>query len=258
MNEEKCIAIAGYPVTRTTSPVLARYLRQTVKKERKVSLFFANTNFIVQCRYLLGTMKSNSTTIVNDGIGLDIAAFLFRREKFTENLNGTNFIPYFFSGVQRPLRVFMLGAKPETLAKAVEHVQMALGQTVVGKCDGYTGLEHDHAELIEAINLSHAEVVLVALGNPIQEEWILLNRSKLHANVVIGVGALFEFWSGEKTRAPIFLQSIRLEWLYRLWLEPRRLIRRYTIDIIQFLIACQKHRGDRPNRSIRHATNLKV
>ncbi|KAF3998375.1 WecB/TagA/CpsF family glycosyltransferase [Glaciimonas immobilis] len=258
MSDEKCIPIAGYPVSKTTSPVLARYLRQTVKKEKKVSLFFANTNFIVQCRYLLGTMKGDSVTIVNDGIGMDIAAFLFRRDRFQENLNGTDFIPYFFSGLARPLRVFMLGGKPEVLAKAAHHVRVTLGQTVVGTCDGYTGIEHDHAELVTAINLSQAEVVLVALGNPIQEEWILLSRQMLHANVVIGVGALFDFWSGDKTRAPDFLQRTRLEWLYRLCLEPQRLLRRYTIDIMRFLLLCRKHRADVSNRHTRPAGNLKV
>ena len=258
MSEEKFIPIAGYPVIKTTSPVLARYLRQIVQRQKKVSLFFANTNFIVQCRYMLGTMKSDSVKIVNDGIGMDIAAFLFRREKFQENLNGTDFIPYFFSRAQRPLRVFLLGGKPEVLIKAAEHVRVSLRQTVVGTCDGYTGIEHDHAELIAAINDAQAEVVLVALGNPIQEEWILLSRQALHANVVIGVGALFDFWSGDKARAPDFVQRTRLEWLYRLCLEPRRLLRRYTIDIMRFLLLCRKHRGDSSNRHTTHATNLKA
>ena len=258
MSEEKFIPIAGYPVIKTTSPVLARYLREIVQGKKQVSLFFANTNFIVQCRYLLGTMKSDSVAIVNDGIGMDIAAFLFRREKFKENLNGTDFIPYFFSCAERPLRVFMLGGKPEVLAKAAEHVRVKLGQTVVGTCDGYTGIEHDHAELIKSINLVEAEVVLVALGNPIQEEWILLSRQTLHANVVIGVGALFDFWSGDKARAPSLVQRTRLEWLYRLCLEPRRLLRRYSIDIMRFLLLCRKHRGDSSNRHTSHATNLKA
>ncbi|KAF3998022.1 WecB/TagA/CpsF family glycosyltransferase [Glaciimonas immobilis] len=244
MKLEKMIPIAGYPVLKTNSPVLAAVLRRTVRVNKKMTLFFANTNFIVQCRYLLDRMRSDSVIIVNDGVGMDIAAFLFAQEKFDENLNGTDFIPYFFSGSNRSLRVFMIGSKPEVLAKAAQHARENLGQTVVGTCDGYAGLNRNFEDLIETINAAQAEVVLVALGNPVQEEWILASRDLLNANLVIGVGALFDFWSGEKLRAPAFLQRVRLEWFYRLCLEPRRLVRRYTIDIMRFMLLCSRYRKD--------------
>lgn len=244
MSLEKMNPIAGYPVLKTTSPVLASVLHRAIRANKKMTLFFANTNFIVQCRYLLDKMRSDSVMIVNDGVGMDIAAFLFASEKFDENLNGSDFIPYFLSGSRRSMRVFMLGSKPETLAKAVHHVRHVLGQTVVGACDGYAGLKGNARNLIETINCTKAEVVLVALGNPIQEEWILANREMLNANLVIGVGALFDFWSGDKQRAPLFVQRTRLEWLFRFCLEPRRLLRRYTVDIMRFFLLCRKHRRD--------------
>ncbi|PUA18731.1 WecB/TagA/CpsF family glycosyltransferase [Glaciimonas sp. PCH181] len=244
MRTEKMIPLAGFPVIKTTSAALATELIHAVQGDKKMVLFFANTNFIVQCRHLLDKLVGHSVTIVNDGVGMDIAAFLFHRESFIENLNGTNFIPYFFSVTRRPLRVFLLGGKPEIAGKAAAYVRDVLGQTVVGYCDGYAGMDENRATLTEIINRAKAEVVLVALGNPHQEEWILSNRSMLNANVTIGVGALFDFWSGDKPRAPRFVQRIRLEWFYRLCLEPRRLWQRYTVDIIRFLMLCRKHRGD--------------
>jgi beta-1,4-glucosyltransferase len=60
----------------------------------------------------------------------------------------------------------------------------------------------------------------------------------LHAGILTGVGALFDFWAGDKPRAPVIVQKMRLEWLYRLCLEPRRLARRYTVDIVKFLKHC--------------------
>jgi beta-1,4-glucosyltransferase len=248
MNAENIIPIAGFPVVKTTAPVLSRYLLRTVRANQKATLFFANTNFIVQCRHLLDKIKRGAVTIVNDGVGMDIAAFLFRREAFKENLNGTDFIPQLFAGARMPMRVFMLGGKPAVLKKSADHVCNVLQQTVVGSCDGYDGMALNHATLVESINRSQAEVVLVALGNPIQEEWILANREALDANVVVGVGALFDFWSGDKPRAPLLVQRVRLEWLYRLCLEPRRLLRRYTVDIMAFLVLCNKYReGSRQN-----------
>lgn len=242
MNVENIIPIAGFPVAKTTSPALSRYLLRTVRANQKATLFFANTNFIVQCRYLLDRFKNDSVTIVNDGVGMDIAAYLFSRQAFTENLNGTNFVPQLFAAARRPLRVFLLGGKPEILKKSADHVRHTLNQEVVGSCDGYAGMAIDPAHLVKAINNSHAEIILVALGNPIQEEWILNNREALTANVVIGVGALLDFWSGDTPRAPRLVQRTRLEWLYRLCHEPRRLMRRYTIDIMRFLILCRKYR----------------
>jgi beta-1,4-glucosyltransferase len=78
------------------------------------------------------------------------------------------------------------------------------------------------------------------MGNPIQEKWILANQSQLNTAYILGVGALFDFWSGNKIRAPIIIQKLRLEWLFRLCQEPRRLLKRYTIDIIKFLYIALK------------------
>jgi beta-1,4-glucosyltransferase len=244
MNSENTIAIAGFPVIATSARMLAVHLHQTLQLHGKETLFFANTNFIVKCRPLLERMKRDAAIIVNDGVGMDIAAYLNGRHRFMENLNGTDFTPYFFSGASRPLRVFLLGAKPEVLSKAASHVSHKLGQMVVGTCDGYQGLAKCRADLPEIINRVQAEVLLVAMGNPVQEEWILDNRQNLNANIVIGVGALFDFWAGDKPRAPHWVQRARLEWFYRLCLEPRRLLRRYTVDIVRFLILCRKYRSD--------------
>src|ERR1700692_4004387 len=131
MNAENTIAIAGFPVMSTNARMLAVHLHQTILRHDKEMLFFANTNFVVKCRPLLEQMKRDAAIIVNDGVGMDIAAYL-SGERFMENLNGTDFTPYFFSGVSRPLRVFLLGAQPEVLSKAASHVSHKLGQMVVG------------------------------------------------------------------------------------------------------------------------------
>jgi beta-1,4-glucosyltransferase len=248
MNTKKTIPIAGFPVVKTTTNVLARYLQHAMWVNKKITLFFANTNFIVRCNHLLEKMRNASVTIVNDGVGMDIAAFLFGREAFKENLNGTDFIPRLLCDTGAPKRVFMLGGRPEILDKAVAHVNETLKQKVVGSCDGYRGLQEQRAGLVALINRSQAEVVLVALGNPMQEEWILVNRQALNAKVVVGVGALFDFWGGYKPRAPQLVQRLRLEWLYRLCLEPRRLLRRYTFDILMFLLLCRKY-GSRSQKN---------
>jgi beta-1,4-glucosyltransferase len=235
------LLIADFPVRDTTQKELASFLLTSLRNKEKVALFFANTNFIVKCRGSLERMRDRSVAIVNDGIGMDLAATFFHGRRFKENLNGTDFTPYLFRYSTTPLRVYMIGGKPEVLAKASEHVHQRLSQRVVGICDGYDGIKNtpDH---IQHINQAKPDVILVALGNPIQEEWILDHQQSLDASVVIGVGALFDFWAGDKSRAPKLIQKLRLEWLYRLALEPKRLMRRYTIDILVFFSHCYKYR----------------
>ena len=73
--------------------------------------------------------------------------------------------------------------------------------------------------------------------------WILENAPDLGARLFIGVGALLDFLAGEKPRAPEMVRTLRMEWLYRLSLEPRRLVRRYTVDIGRFLVRCVRERS---------------
>lgn len=233
--------IAGFPVMRTDAAGLAARLLAALQARQKVSLFFANTNLIVQCRALLPRMRDEGVIVVNDGVGLDIAARLLGAPRFPANLNGTDFTPFLLQNAGRPLRLFLVGGKPDVLYKAAAHASVKLGAEVVGTCDGYQGMRGD-ADLVATINRAAPDLVLVALGNPIQEDWILTHRERLDAGIAMGVGALFDFWAGDKPRAPQLVRTLRLEWFYRLCLEPRRLARRYTVDIVRFLAHCHRYR----------------
>lgn len=232
---EQIVALGGFPITRITSAALVPLLQQ--KMQRQVALFFANTNFIVKCQPHQAAMSGDDTVIVNDGIGVDIATWLVHRHTFLENLNGTDFIPHFLQSLGNTGRVFLIGAKPGIAQRAAQKLQSDYQINVVGVRNGYDEAK-DNEALITAINSSNANVVLVAMGNPYQEQWILNNRAQLNASVLIGVGALLDFLAGDKARAPALVQKLRLEWFYRLCLEPSRLLRRYTVDIAQFLIIC--------------------
>jgi len=241
MNSQSGTSLGGFYISNTTAMELAQHLIARLQPRQQTALFFANTNFIVQCRDLHARMTEDNIIIVNDGIGMKVAARLVRGKRFKENLNGTDFMPFLLKQSPQPLRLFMLGGKPEVLQKAAQYARQQLDQDVVGTCDGYADL-CANKHLIDTINQAQADIVLVALGNPIQEKWILDHRQDLHAGIVTGVGALFDFWAGDKPRAPRFIQKIRMEWFYRLCLEPKRLARRYTIDIVHFLLNCFRYR----------------
>lgn len=93
----------------------------------------------------------------------------------------------------------------------------------------------DNTDLIEEINSSKADFVLVGLGCPKQEKWMFDNYKSINSTL-IGLGAAFDFFSGNKKQAPKYFQKYYLEWLYRLFQEPRRLFFRYLIYNAIFII----------------------
>lgn len=239
--------LGGFPLLRTTATDLARQLQRALETGEMHTLFFANTNFIVKCQPMKAAMNEPRTLIVNDGIGVDIATWLVHRRKFPQNLNGTDFTPQYLHSVRGKARVFLFGGKPGIAQRAAETLRNDFDVDVVGTCDGYAQ-GRDPEQVITAINTAQANIVLVAMGNPMQEQWIIDNRHHTTATVFIGVGALLDFLAGDKPRAPRLVQRLRLEWLYRLCLEPARLIRRYTIDIAVFLVLCLRAGKQQPAR----------
>ncbi len=230
--------LGGYRVQSTSSERLADRLLDACASGEKSQLFFANTNFVVQCLPLRPALQASSVCVVNDGIGMDLGAWLVHRRRFAANLNGTDFIPYLCARSERPLRFFLLGGRPGIADQAARHLRDTLGQQVVGTCDGYAGYAEAGDELVRRINDSGAQIVLVAFGNPKQEAWILEHCGAVDAPVMCGVGALLDFLSGNARRAPGWMRALHLEWLFRLLLEPRRLLKRYTWDLARFFLIC--------------------
>lgn len=173
--------------------------------------------------------------VLNDGVGVDIASRIKFGKPFLENLNGTDFVPNFFRSSRHRFRIFMVGAREDVVARAAEILQERFPQhEIAGFHHGYFGPE-DNAAICQRIRMSKANVVLVGMGSPRQEFWITENGEASGAEILFGVGALFDFISGRVRRAPQWVRSARFEWLYRLSQEPRRLWRRYLIGNIAFL-----------------------
>ncbi|WP_331353354.1 WecB/TagA/CpsF family glycosyltransferase [Cellvibrio sp. UBA7671] len=233
---DKYLALGGFKLLRTTGNELEQQLQGHLEHGEQTALFFANTNFIVQCQGLQEQM-AQSTLIINDGIGVDIGTWLVHRTRFPQNLNGTDFIPAFLHSIQQQGRVYLFGGKPGIALRAANTLRTEFGVNVVGVSDGYSQGQDTQA-LINQINNSGANVLLVAMGNPLQERWILQQRANLKVTLLFGVGALLDFLAGDKPRAPDWIRRLRLEWFYRLCLEPARLARRYTLDIGLFLALC--------------------
>jgi exopolysaccharide biosynthesis WecB/TagA/CpsF family protein len=174
----------------------------------------------------------HASLVLRDGVGIEIASRLLRR-RLRYNFVGTDFVPLLLRMVAAPrLRVFLFGAAPGVAVAAGDALKRSSPAIeIVGTENGYV----DFDDVAERVQSSRPDILLVALGNPLQERWIAANLSRLDVRVAIGVGALFDFLAGRVPRAPQWIRTLRCEWLYRFCLEPGRLWRRYLIGNVQFL-----------------------
>lgn len=233
------LPLAGYPILSIGTAELGELLNQRLRVKRKTVLAFANTNLIMRCQHLRPWLCSEEVVLVNDGIGVDLAAYLKYGHMFQENLNGTDFIPYLLKTLTPPSQIFLYGGRPEVVQRAAAIIARDSQHIIAGFHDGYTAIEP--VDLLAMINSSGAQLVLVGLGNPLQEEWIRDHQAGLHASLLINVGALFDFLSNHVQRAPRWVQKIRCEWIYRFSKEPRRMARRYTLDLVSFFDLCRRY-----------------
>lgn len=206
-----------------------------------LSIFFANANSVVKCTSIRKNLSGDRVLLLNDGVALNIACRLLGKAAFPHNLNGTDFLPFFFLRARKSYRIFLLGAEPGIAEQAGNKIAAESRHQVVGWCDGFAGMD-DADALIKHINGLEVDVLLVAMGNPRQEQWILQNKPHLQVKVAFAVGALFDFMAGKVSRAPIWVRKLRCEWLYRLCQEPKRLVRRYTLETLVFIYKCCRDR----------------
>jgi N-acetylglucosaminyldiphosphoundecaprenol N-acetyl-beta-D-mannosaminyltransferase len=139
-------------------------------------------------------------------------------------------------------RIYLLGGQPGIADKVAKWIETHTpGLTVCGTRDGYFRPQ-DEASVVAEIAASQPDLLLVALGVPRQEMFIAEHLGEFNCQVAIGVGGLFDFYSGLRQRAPVWMRKSGLEWLYRLSLEPKRLAKRYLLGNPLFLCRVLKER----------------
>jgi N-acetylglucosaminyldiphosphoundecaprenol N-acetyl-beta-D-mannosaminyltransferase len=137
---------------------------------------------------------------------------------------------------RRRFPVFLLGGQPAVVQAAAERLRRDYpGLEIAGVHHGYFAAA-DRRRVLEAINASGARVLLVGLGNPTQEKWVWEHFGELQPNAILTCGGLYDWVSGRRRRAPAWLCRAGLEWLWRLLIEPRRLLARYLVGNPRFCL----------------------
>ena len=138
------------------------------------------------------------------------------------------------------LSLFFLGARPGVAERAarrlkVRHPALDISGVRHGYFDHRAGSQENES-VLEEINTARPDILLVGLGMPLQERWLMENRHRIEAGVALSGGAVFDYVSGDLRRGPRLLTENGFEWLARLLVEPRRLWRRYLLGNPLFLL----------------------
>ena len=154
---------------------------------------------------------------------------------------------YHYHKAHEDISLFLLGAAPGIAHKAAVNINQKVGRhMVVGAHSPSFGFEKNEAEcqeIIALINQSGASVLVVGVGAPKQEKWIYKYKSQLPGiKLFMALGATIDFEAGTLKRAPLWIQRLGLEWLYRLVKEPRRLWKRYILDDMPFFYLILKEK----------------
>ena len=231
------ITILGIPINNVSMSEAIETIMEWLNEAERSQICFVNAdcaNIAYRNKTYLEVLRKARFCLA-DGIGLKLAGKLLARE-IKQNVNGTDLFPLLceaLSGTGKGL--FLLGARPEVPERVRDWINKNYpGVTVSGCHHGYFSPEEE-PEVIARIAESGADLLLVAFGAPRQDTWIHDHLRETGVKVAMGVGGLFDFYSGRTARAPLWMREIGMEWLYRFTQEPGRLWKRYFVGNGVFL-----------------------
>lgn len=234
----------GVPIANTSMDEALDWMVGRVQEKAPALVAFVNPDCLnIAYRHPeYHKILTHATRVLPDGIGIKLGCRLLGVE-LRENVNGTDLFPRLCERATREgLGLFLLGARPGVAdAVAAEMQRRYPGLRIAGTRDGYFGAD-ELPGVLDQINQSGADFLLVAFGAPRQELWLAEQADHLTPTVRLGVGGLFDFYSGRIPRAPQWMREIGMEWVYRLMQEPGRLWRRYVIGNPLFLYRVWRQR----------------
>lgn len=181
--------------------------------------------------------------LVLEGVGMKLGCLL-RGQGWPADVNGTDLLPLVMQrAVRHAVPVYLLGGTSHVVRAAAARLQVAFPELrLAGSHSGYFDVSSE-ATIVEDINRTEPGIVLVGRGCPLQENFAMRQRTSLTVPVLWMVGGLFDFVSEERTRAPRLMRDLRLEWLYRWALEPRRKAHRNVVAASWFFRQVLSERG---------------
>ncbi len=219
----KKVKILNTPIDNITFSDAIKFTENVILKKSKIKIFTPNPEILLKAYKNKNFAKilKNADLLIPDGIGLVFFS------KIKERITGIDLMLKICELAEKNRKsIFLLGGK-NVSEKTVKKLKEKFPQIQI------SGFSEDIDSCYNLIKISKPNIIFVALGAPKQEIWISENIEKFPSvNIAMGVGGAFDMISKKIKRAPIFLQKIHLEWLFRLAQEPKRLKRIFNAVII--------------------------
>ena len=241
LGEPEMMRILGVSLDNLSMGEILGQIRDFVQEGRPRTIFTPNVDFLMLARHdpeFLQILNAADLSIC-DSVPLLWASRLLGTPLKARVAGSDLFAAACELAAREGYRVYFLGAAPGVAARAAQILTGRYSRLkVVGAYAppmGFNGNELESRNIVEMIRNARPDILFVGLGTPKQERWIYRYRDELEVPVSAGVGAAFDFVTGVQRRAPLWIQRIGLEWLFRLYQEPRRLWRRYLVRDSQFV-----------------------
>lgn len=243
------VRLLGCGIDPMPQAAVLRWCLETARSSPRARILLtANASHLValQDDPALRAAADAADLVTPDGMSLVWAARLLGAG-MPERVTGIDLLEALLDAAPRErLRVFLLGARPAVIERFVERCRERFpGIEIAGWRDGYFG-PADYPAVVSRIAELRADMLFVAMPSPFKDVWCERYRDALGAKLIIGVGGAFDVLAGFVPRAPGWMQQAGLEWAWRLWLEPRRLWKRYLVGNSRFLWLVLKERLQRP------------
>ena len=234
----KRVNILGCPFDAISFADTVEAMRRAITHNGFLQIVPGSVDFVIKARKdpAFASELWQAGLVVADGVPITWAASLLR-DSLRGRVSGTDLVWSCAElSAETGCAVAMIGSSFDISMRAARKMKAALPRASLHPLPTPFPLgEEANDNLVEQISDVKAKIVLVALGAPRQERWVQANLERCGANVGIGVGSAFDIISGDKPRAPRWLQAMGLEWMQRMMLEPKRLGRRYLIEDSPFL-----------------------
>ena len=230
--------VLGTPISAIPLAKIDCIVSSLIEKIGKKTFFYVNAHCLniaaIDSQYK--RILQQASLVYSGGLGPVIASRILG-QGLPERTPTPDFIDKVFATAQKKgWSIYLLGTHTHSLEKTVAKLRDTFPKlAIVGYHHGFFTKEEE-GQVVEDINLKQPRILIVGMGTPRQEKFIAENIYRINAQTFWAVGALFDVISEELPRAPLWIQSIGLEWLFRLFQEPKRLWRRYIIGNTVFVL----------------------
>ena len=252
------VNVLGVNVDPLTVEDLHAEIGRLVRGSKRALVLSANANCLNLCHEdpALRDFLNRAEIVLCDGAGVMLAARILGG-RIPERITYADWAWQLaaFAAAQG-FSLYFLGARPGVAEEAARRLQQRYPKLrIAGAHHGY--FDHsvgspENEAVLQEINASSPDILLIGLGMPLQEYWLMENQHRLNANVALTGGAVFDYVSGRLRRGPRLLTESGFEWLARLLIEPRRLWRRYIVGNPLFLLRVLKQRLSRSRYEALH------